>query len=349
MTISVTPKFTLEIEDDDLAEAAGQVTPTRWNDGSEITMSSGKVIGRMTAGDGPAEEITLGTAASKDTGTASGNVPILDGSGKLDTSILPAIAVTDVFVVASQSAMLALTAEKGDIAIRSDLNKSFALSTNSPSTLADWKELLTSTDAVLSVNGKTGSVTLTPDDLDDASTTNKFASAANVASVTHAATSKTTPVDADELPLIDSAASNVLKKLTWANLKAALKASASAFWAGTSDALFLTPKNVKDAAAWFAITSGTTPGWDTQSGVNARIVLNHNATFAAPTNLIDGWTYTLLIVQGTTGGTGAFNSIWDFGDAGAPTLSSGSGKRDLVVGIYDATTTKLIASFRKGA
>lgn len=43
-----------------------------------------------------------------------------------------------------------------------------------------------------------------------------------VASQTHAATSKTTPVDTDELPLVDSAASNVLKKLTWANLKATL-------------------------------------------------------------------------------------------------------------------------------
>lgn len=39
----------------------------------------------------------------------------------------------------------------------------------------------------------------------------------------NAATSKTTPVDADELGLVDSAASNVLKKLTWANLKATLK------------------------------------------------------------------------------------------------------------------------------
>lgn len=39
----------------------------------------------------------------------------------------------------------------------------------------------------------------------------------------HAATSKATPVDADELPLIDSAASNALKKLTWSNLKATAK------------------------------------------------------------------------------------------------------------------------------
>lgn len=37
------------------------------------------------------------------------------------------------------------------------------------------------------------------------------------------ATGKTTPVDADTLPLIDSADSNNLKKLTWANIKAAIK------------------------------------------------------------------------------------------------------------------------------
>lgn len=44
-----------------------------------------------------------------------------------------------------------------------------------------------------------------------------------IAPGTHSATSKPTPVDADELPLVDSNASNILKKLTWANLKATLK------------------------------------------------------------------------------------------------------------------------------
>lgn len=44
-----------------------------------------------------------------------------------------------------------------------------------------------------------------------------------IAPGTHAATRKTTPVDADELPLVDSAASNILKKLTWADLKATLQ------------------------------------------------------------------------------------------------------------------------------
>jgi hypothetical protein len=38
------------------------------------------------------------------------------------------------------------------------------------------------------------------------------------------ATAKTTPVDADMVGLMDSAASNILKKLSWANIKATLKA-----------------------------------------------------------------------------------------------------------------------------
>ena len=44
-----------------------------------------------------------------------------------------------------------------------------------------------------------------------------------IVSAIHAATGKTTPVDNDELLLIDSAASYVKKKLTWANVKATLK------------------------------------------------------------------------------------------------------------------------------
>lgn len=46
---------------------------------------------------------------------------------------------------------------------------------------------------------------------------------AGLAATITGATSKTTPVDADELPLADSAASYGLKKLTWANLKATAK------------------------------------------------------------------------------------------------------------------------------
>ena len=48
--------------------------------------------------------------------------------------------------------------------------------------------------------------------------------AGDIAPIIHAATSKTTPVDADEFAITDSAATFGLKKLTWANLKTTLGA-----------------------------------------------------------------------------------------------------------------------------
>lgn len=74
-----------------------------------------------------------------------------------------------------------------------------------------------------SVSGNAGTATKLAASVNIDST--PFDGSANVTVVApaiHAATSKTTPVDADETPLVDSAASNVLKKLTWANLKATL-------------------------------------------------------------------------------------------------------------------------------
>lgn len=47
--------------------------------------------------------------------------------------------------------------------------------------------------------------------------------AAGIASKTHGATGKAAPVDADELPLVDSASSWSLARLTWASIKATLK------------------------------------------------------------------------------------------------------------------------------
>lgn len=47
--------------------------------------------------------------------------------------------------------------------------------------------------------------------------------AANFGSFINGLTSKTTPVDADYIPLMDSADSNATKKISWANLKAGLK------------------------------------------------------------------------------------------------------------------------------
>jgi hypothetical protein len=99
-------------------------------------------------------------------GQASGYAG-LDSSGKVPSSQLPALALTDVYVTASEAEQIALTAQEGDVCVRSDLNKSYVHNGGAAGTMADWQELLTPTDAVLSVAGKTGAVSLEASDIGD--------------------------------------------------------------------------------------------------------------------------------------------------------------------------------------
>ena len=116
--------------------------------------------------------LKLKGASQFDVGTTAGKIPVIDSDGKLKSSIIPQIAITDTFVVASQAAMLALSsAQVGDVAVRTDINKSFILKADGYSTLANWQELLTPTDKVQSVNGKTGAVTIGCSDIGAATTT----------------------------------------------------------------------------------------------------------------------------------------------------------------------------------
>lgn len=82
-------------------------------------------------------------------------------AGKVPTSQLPPLALTDVYTVASQAAQLALTAEEGDIAIRTDLSKTYAHNGGVAGTMADWSEILSPTGAVTSVSGTTNRITST--------------------------------------------------------------------------------------------------------------------------------------------------------------------------------------------
>lgn len=157
-------------------------------------------VANLTTADIP--ELTLskisdaGTAAAKDFGTAEGNVPVLGAGGKLSEAVIPAIAITDTFVVDSQSAMLALGAQQGDIAVRTDVNKTFILKVAPATTLANWVELETPTDAVTSVNGLTGAVTLTTSEVAEGSNLYFTTARANANWITHASTELT---DSDTL------------------------------------------------------------------------------------------------------------------------------------------------------
>ena len=116
-------------------------------------------------------DLDLGTAAKFNVGETSGKIPVIDSDGKLKSSIIPQIAITDTFVCNSQSAMTSLSsAQIGDICVRTDLNKTFILKTSPASTASNWQELLTPTDKVTSVNGKTGAVNLSSADVGAVST-----------------------------------------------------------------------------------------------------------------------------------------------------------------------------------
>jgi hypothetical protein len=80
----------------------------------------------------------------------------------------------------------------------------------------------------------------------------------NVGTSIHGASAKTTPVDADTLPLIDSAASNVLKKVSWTNIKATIKAYFDTLYPLLT---ILTTKGdviVRTSSGWDRLAIGTT-------------------------------------------------------------------------------------------
>jgi hypothetical protein len=140
---------------------AGKVSNSATTATANNTVSA--IVARDASGDFTARNITAtlfnGPAASANA-VAVANVTGLLSGGKILSSLLPAIAITDTFVVASQVAMLALTAETGDVAVRSDLNKSFILKGYRPDRPCQLAGTADPTDAVLSVAGRTGAVTL---------------------------------------------------------------------------------------------------------------------------------------------------------------------------------------------
>ena len=86
------------------------------------------------------------------------------------------------------------------------------------------------------------------------------------------------------------------------------------------------------------LTDGATLNWDTSLGQVAQVTLGGNRTFAAPTNLVNGGFYSLLIIQDGTGSrTISWNAVFDFTGGTAPTLSTAAGSKDLIAWRSDGT------------
>lgn len=94
----------------------------------------------------PAAASRINSVVVFDAGADSGVKPlsdfaILDSNGKIPASIIPAVALSEVFVVNSQAAMLALVAQEGDIAKRTDKGISYVLAAEPASSLSNWIQI----------------------------------------------------------------------------------------------------------------------------------------------------------------------------------------------------------------
>lgn len=108
-----------------------------------------------------------GTAAARNVGVDVGNLVEVGANGKISDTVLPPLAITDTHAVADEAEMLALDAQRGDIAIRADENKSYILKQTPATDRTNWLELKSPDCKVHSVNGKVGDVVLSTTDVSE--------------------------------------------------------------------------------------------------------------------------------------------------------------------------------------
>lgn len=282
-----------------------------------VTLASGDVTSALTYT--PVNPSVIGAA----NGVAS-----LDSTGKIVSSQLPAITITDTFVVASQAAMLALTVQTGDVAVRTDLNKSFIVKGVDGSVIGNWQELLTPTDAVLSVAGRTGAVSLAQADIAGLTTaSNVFFNSINVAGVNvggngaamdpYGTIGVTEPSDANNWSYFGmTRAGQIGTGFGLTGTAGALGHGMNAMWFGPATS----GSGGKMSSAWLAFDAGslTIPGQFQGAGTGltgtaASLSIGGNAATATTAGNVTG---VVAIANGGTGSTsvvGALNALTAMG------------------------------------
>ena len=89
--------------------------------------------------------------------------------------------------------------------------------------------------------------------------------------------------------------------------------------------------------AQVALTSASSVTWDARAAANAFLLLGHNATFAAPSNAVEGAIISVEIAQGGTPYTVAWNTIYEFAASTAPTMTATANKTDILSFRYNGS------------
>ena len=168
---------------------------------------------------------------------------------------------------------------------------------------------------------------------DVSTTTLKFRNADNDAWISFATFNMTN----DTVNLVDSAID--LVNDTSPQLGGDLDVNSNSFVSTSNGNIQFTPngtgKILFDNVAYSptgTLTDGATISWDASAVQVAQVTLGGNRTLSAPTNLIDGGFYALVIIQDGTGSrTLTFNSVFKFTGGTAPTLTTTASARDILV------------------
>ena len=86
------------------------------------------------------------------------------------------------------------------------------------------------------------------------------------------------------------------------------------------------------------LVDGASISWDASANQVTSVTITDNRTMAAPTNLVDGAVYLLVIIQDGTGSrTMSWNAVFKFTAGTAPTLTTTANAKDILVFYSDGT------------
>ena len=86
------------------------------------------------------------------------------------------------------------------------------------------------------------------------------------------------------------------------------------------------------------LTDGASISWDASANQVTSVTITDNRTLAAPTNMVDGGVYLLMVIQDSTGGhTLSYNGVFKFTDGTAPVVTATADAKSILIFHSDGT------------